>query len=117
MQSHAEFLRAENGDPALVEAIKHKRWRELPEVSPRERALCSLAEKLSAIPTRMVEQDWQPLRNLGFDDRACLEVAYIIGLFNYLIRLADGFSLQADAKTQESAKIGIALKRSSKRGT
>ena len=111
MQSHAEFLRAESGDPALVEGIKHKRWRELPGLSPRERALCSLAEKLSAMPTRMVEQDWQPLRDLGLDDRACLEVAHIVGLFNYLTRLADGFGLQLDASTQEAARTGKALKR------
>jgi uncharacterized peroxidase-related enzyme len=117
MQSHAEFLRVENGDPALVEAIKHKRWRELPGLSPRERALCSLAEKLSAMPTRMVEQDWQPLRDLGFDDRACLEVAHIVGLFNYLTRLADGFGLQLDASIQGAARTGIALKRSSKSET
>jgi uncharacterized peroxidase-related enzyme len=104
----------ENGVPALVEAIKHKRWRELPGLSQREKALCSLAEKLSATPTRMVEQDWQPLRDLGFDDRACLEVAHIVGLFNYLTRLADGFGLQLDARAQESARTGIALKRPSK---
>ena len=101
----------------MVEAIKHKRWRELPGLSQREQALCSLAEKLSAMPTRIVEQDWQPLRDLGFDDRACLEVAHIVGLFNYLTRLADGFGLQLDAKTQESAITGIALKRPSKSET
>ena len=104
----------ENGDPALVEAIKHERWRELPGLSQREKALCSLAEKLSATPTHMVEQDWQPLRDLGFDDRACLEVAHTVGLFNYLTRLADGFGLQLDARTQESARTGIELKRPSK---
>ena len=74
----------ENGDPALVESIKEKRWRDLLALSQRERALCTLAEKLSATPTRMVEQDWQPLRDLGFDDRACLEVAHIVGIFNHL---------------------------------
>jgi len=58
----------------------------------------------------MVEQDWQPLRDIGFDDRTCLEVAHIVGLFNYLTRLADGFGLQLDVKTKESAKTGIALK-------
>jgi alkylhydroperoxidase family enzyme len=101
----------------LVEAIKHKRWRELPGLSQREQALCSLAGKLSAMPTRMVEKDWQPLRDLGFDDRACLEVAHIVGLFNYLTRLADGFGLQLDTKTQESARTGIALKHLSKSET
>ena len=74
-------------------------WRELPGLSQREQALCSLAEKLSAMPTGIAEQDWQPLRDLGFDDRVCLEVANIVGLFNYLTRLADGFGLQLDAGT------------------
>ena len=101
----------ENGDPALIQSIKEKRWRDLPTLSQRERALCTLAEKLSATPTRMVEQDWQPLRDLGFDDRACLEVAHIVGIFNHLTRLADGFGLQLDAKTQEAAETGVALKR------
>ena len=26
----------------------------------------------------MVEEDWQPLRDLGFDDQACLEAAHIV---------------------------------------
>jgi uncharacterized peroxidase-related enzyme len=95
----------------LVEAIKQRRWRELTGLSQRERALCAIAEKLSATPTRMVEQDWQPLRDLGFDDRACLEVAHIVGLFNYLTRLADGFGLRLDIKTQDAAITRIALKR------
>jgi hypothetical protein len=38
----------------------------------------------------MTEADWQPLRDLEFDERACLEVAHIVGIFNYLTRLADG---------------------------
>ena len=42
----------------------------------------------------MVEKDWQPLRDLGFNDEACLEVVHIVGLFNYLTRLADGLGLQ-----------------------
>jgi alkylhydroperoxidase family enzyme len=57
----------------------------------------------------MVEEDWQPLRELGFDDQACLEVAHIVGIFNYLTRLSDGFGLQLDAKTQEAAATGKAL--------
>ncbi len=70
-----------------------------------------MAEKLSATPTRMVEEDWQPLRDLGFDDRACLEVGHIVGIFNYLTRLADGFGLTLDAGTEEASATGVALKR------
>jgi alkylhydroperoxidase family enzyme len=57
----------------------------------------------------MIEADWKPLRDLGFDDRACLEVAHIVGLFNYLTRLADGMGLQLDAATHEAGRTGIAL--------
>ena len=59
----------------------------------------------------MVEQDWQPLRDLGFDDKACLEVAHIVGIFNYLTRLADGFGLQLDDATRHASEQGVALER------
>ena len=78
----------------LAKAIANGHWRDAPDLSPREIALCTLAEKLSATPARMTEDDWQPLRSLGFDDHACLEVAHIVGLFNYFVRLADGFGLK-----------------------
>ena len=61
----------------------------------------------------MLPEDWQPLRDLGFDDKACLEVAHIVGIFNYLTRLADGFGLQLDAGTQRAAQTGEALRRPS----
>jgi len=61
------------------------------------------------MPTRMVEDDWRPLREMGFDDKACLEVGHIVGLFNYLTRLADGFGLMLDAGTQEASQSGVAL--------
>jgi alkylhydroperoxidase family enzyme len=95
-----------------VEAIKEKRWRDLPDLSPRARALCTVAEKLSATPTRMVDEDWTPLRELGFNDQGCLEVAHIVGIFTYLTRLADGFGLALDEQTQRAAETGVALTRS-----
>lgn len=104
-------MRVENGDPELVEAIRERRWREVASLTPRLRALLEVAEKLSANPTRMVESDWKPLREMGFDDRACLEVAHVVGLFNYLTRLADGFGLQLDPETAEASRAGRALQR------
>ncbi len=78
---------------------------------PRERALCTLAEKLSATPTRMVEADWQPLRDLGFDDRACLEVAHLVAMFNSVTRLADGLGLRLDPPVEAAALTGVPLQR------
>jgi uncharacterized peroxidase-related enzyme len=93
-----------------VQAIKASRWREL-DLSERDRALCAVAEKLSATPTRMVPEDWQPLRDLGFDDEAVLEVAHIVGIFNHLTRLADGLGLRLDPQTEEASRTGQALRR------
>jgi uncharacterized protein YciW len=70
-----------------------------------------VAEKLSAEPTRMTPDDWQPLRDLGFGDEECLEVGHIVGVFNYLTRMADGFGLQLDHETERAGDIGEALKR------
>ena len=59
----------------------------------------------------MVEEDWQPLRDLGFDDEGCLELAHIVGIFNHLTRLADGLGLQLDAGTREASRSGRPLER------
>jgi alkylhydroperoxidase family enzyme len=59
----------------------------------------------------VVPEDWQPLRDLGFDDEACLEVAHIVGIFNYLTRMADGLGLQLDAGTEEASRTGQVLPR------
>lgn len=100
----------EGGNTRLVQAIKERRWREL-ELSARDRALCTVAEKLSDTPTRMLPEDSKPLRDLGFDDEACLEVGHIVGIFNYLTRLADGFGLRLDEQTRIAGETGVALQR------
>jgi hypothetical protein len=58
----------------------------------------------------MTEADWQPLRRLGFNDQACYEVAAVVGIFNYLTRLADGFGLILDEPIARAAATGIALR-------
>ncbi len=81
----------------------------MPTLTDRQRVLCDVAEKLSATPTRMVERDWQPLRDAGLGDEGCLEVAHIVGMFNHLTRLADGFGLRLDDDTAHAAADGDAL--------
>lgn len=94
-----------------MEAVKNKAWRKLETLSERDRALCEVAEKISATPTQMTEGDWQPLRDLGFDDTAILEVAHIVGIFNYLTRIADGLGLQVDQRLLDLMASGEGLKR------
>ncbi len=66
---------------------------------------------MSATPTRMVPEDWGPLRDLGFSDQECLEVGHVVGIFNYLTRMADGLGLQLDPETYAASKTGEALRR------
>ncbi len=94
-----------------MEAIKARDWRSADGLTERDRALGELAEKLSTTPTKMLEQDWERLRDLGFDDEACLEVAHIVGVFNHLTRLADGLGLRLDKETSSASRSGIKLER------
>ena len=66
---------------------------------------------MSADPTKMTEHDWRPLRDMGFGDEGCLEVGHIVGIFNYLTRMADGFGLLLDEGTRLAGETGEALKR------
>lgn len=94
-----------------MEAIKRRRWRELPHLTPRQRALCTLAEKMTLNPTQMTAEDWQPLRDAGLDEQGLLEVAHVVAIFNYFPRLADGFGLKLDPRLREAAASGVPLRR------
>jgi alkylhydroperoxidase family enzyme len=59
----------------------------------------------------MVEEDWQPLRDLGFEDVGIMDVVHVVGIFNYLTRMADGLGLQLDPATEAAGQSGTALSR------
>ena len=42
-----------------------------------------------------------------------MEVAHVVGIFNYLTRLADGLGLELDAAVHEAATTGQPLERGS----
>ncbi|MEE2775880.1 MAG: peroxidase [Acidobacteriota bacterium] len=77
----------------------------------RDRALCEIAEKVSHDAARVSESDWDELRRLGLDDEAVLEVTHVVGLFNYLTRLADGLGVLLDEGTRTASETGVALQR------
>jgi hypothetical protein len=64
----------------------------------------------------MTSRDWEPLRQLGFNDQMLLEVAHIVGIFNCLTRLADGFGLLLGEAIEEAGRTGVPLRRPSSRG-
>ena len=93
----------------MADALRAGTWEALDSLNERERALLRVATKLSGEATRMTEADWEPLRLQGFSDEALLEVAHIVGIFNHLVRLADGLGLELDAATALAAQSERAL--------
>ncbi len=94
-----------------MNAIKQHRWRELTHLTPRQRALCTLAETMTLRPREMTAEDWQPLRDAGLNEQGLLEVGHVVAIFNYFPRMADGFGLKPDPMLLEAGATGIPLKR------
>ena len=80
-------------------------------MSDRDRALCELADKLSTDPVSVSGADWDAVRAVGLDDEGCLELGHIVGVFNHLTRLADGFGIAVDDRVAEAAAGGEKLRR------
>jgi uncharacterized peroxidase-related enzyme len=108
--SHAEFLRAEGGEDEVAAALHRGDWAST-SLSPRQRALGTIAYKLSLDPHTVGPEDWAAIAEMGFDDEGCLEIAHIVGIFNHLTRLADGFGLRNDPATLAAASGGPPLSR------
>jgi len=89
VHAHAMSLRSEAPDRAEWVAAIRDDWRSA-ELSPRERALCEYAAKLTETPGATQEADLEPLRAQGLDDRAILDLAHVVGFFAYANRLVDG---------------------------
>ena len=94
----------------MAAAIHCGRWEDA-SLSQRQRALGRIAHKLSLDPRTVGRDDWASLVEVGLDDEGCLEVAHIVGIFNHLTRLADGFGLQVDPATLAAAQGGPRLRR------
>jgi uncharacterized peroxidase-related enzyme len=77
--------------PGLVAALEidHR----TAALSPRERAICDYADKLTREPWAMTESDLDPMRAAGMSDREILDVNLITCYFAYVNRLADGLGV------------------------
>jgi uncharacterized peroxidase-related enzyme len=60
---------------------------------PADRAMLDYAAKLTLTPSAMQEADVQALRQVGFDDRAILDIAQIVAYYAYVNRIADGLGV------------------------
>lgn len=94
----------------MAAAIHSGRWDDA-LLSPRQRALGTVAHKLSSDPRTVGPDDWASLAEVGLDEEGWLELAHIVGIFNHLTRLADGFGLRVDPATLAAANGGPRLRR------
>jgi uncharacterized peroxidase-related enzyme len=63
-------------------------------LSPRERALCDFAVKLTHLAPEVDESDVEALRAQGLSDTDVSDAIQVIGYFNYVTRVADGVGIE-----------------------
>ena len=62
-------------------------------LTPRERALCDFAVKLTTLAAEIDETDVEALRAEGLSDPEISDAIQVIGYFNYVTRVADGVGI------------------------
>ena len=64
------------------------------DLTPRERALCDFAVKLTHLAAEVDQADIDRLRAEGVDDAAISDAIQVISYFNYVTRVADGVGIE-----------------------
>jgi uncharacterized peroxidase-related enzyme len=90
--AHADDLRAEGADDEIAEHAAHD-YRQA-ALSPRERALCDFAVKLTHLAAEVDDHDIEKLRAEGLDDATISDAIQVVGYFNYVTRVADGVGIE-----------------------
>ncbi len=54
------------------------------------------AAKLTERPADMIESDIERLREVGFKDRAILDITQIVAYYGYVNRIADGLGVELE---------------------
>ena len=72
-------------------------------LDPQLRALLEFAEKLTLTPYKIWDEDIAHLQELGWGEEAIVLTTHIVGIFNYLVRLADAFGLEWEPEVRASA--------------
>lgn len=92
MTAHGEALRTETHDDPFVESLKRDYTKV--DLPPAERAMLDYAVKLTVAPSSVGAEDVKTLREQGFEDRAILDIVYVICLYNFNDRMADATGIK-----------------------
>ena len=74
----------------------------LADLSPRERALCDFAVKLTHLAAEVDDTDVAALRAAGLTDTDISDAIQVIGYFNYVTRVADGVGIEDEPEWTSS---------------
>ncbi len=74
-----------------MEAIRTD-WRAAP-LDERDRTMLDYVDTLTRDATKVTREHIERLREVGFDDRAILQINLIASWFNYINRVADGLGV------------------------
>lgn len=64
------------------------------DLSPRERALCDFAVRLTHLAAEVSQADVDALRAEGLSDTDISDAIQVVGYFNYVTRVADGVGIE-----------------------
>jgi uncharacterized peroxidase-related enzyme len=77
------------------------------DLTPRERALCDFAVKLTHVAAEIDAADIEALRVHDLDDAAISDAIQVVSYFNYVTRVADGVGIEDEADwASGSPKLG-----------
>lgn len=100
--SHGAALREYSGDARKADLVAVN-WRQA-HLTEREATLAAYAEKLTLHPAQVTPADLEPLRAIGLDDHAILEVVQVIGMFNMTNRVSSAIGLLPNAEYHAQAR-------------
>jgi uncharacterized peroxidase-related enzyme len=93
------------GDAAWVETMKrHYRQAALSEA---DRAMLDYVAQLTLAPATLTAGDIRRLREVGFGDKAILEINQITGFFAWCNRTVDGLGVELEGFWQEEGATNI----------
>lgn len=68
----------------------------LADITPAQMAMLDYVAKLTKRPADMIESDIHQLREMGFKDRAILDINQIAAYYAYVNRIADGLGVDLE---------------------
>ncbi|WP_309569601.1 peroxidase-related enzyme [Deinococcus sp.] len=100
--SHGAALRSYVNDPLRADTIAVN-WRHA-RLGAREATMCAYAEKLTLRPAEMTQEDLGPLREVGLDDHAILELVQVVGMFNLTNRVSSALGFKPNAEYHSQSR-------------